>query len=109
MTRAHGAVAATLGVACALALGACADRSSDGFAIINKSDTAVTVTFDGGLTEVTVEPGHRGVVSMPDCLGTAVHVDSEGHPDADIDGSACTGSVLYVEKDHSAWIESMYA
>jgi|GEM_PF-1658500 len=109
MTRAHRTVSAAVAVAVALTVGACADRSTDGFAIVNKSDTAVTVTFVDGLTEVTVEPGHREVVPMPECLGTAVHVAADGHPDVDIDGSACTGSVLYVEKDHSAGIESMYA
>ncbi|GIG20889.1 hypothetical protein Cch01nite_16130 [Cellulomonas chitinilytica] len=109
MTRARGTVASALAVAVALTLGACADRSRDGFAIVNKSDTAVTVTFVDGLTEVTVEPGHREVVRMPECLGTAVHVTAEGHPDVDIDGSACVGSILYIEKDHSAGIESMYA
>ncbi len=80
MTRARGTVASALAVAVALTLGACADRSRDGFAIVNKSDTAVTVTFVDGLTEVTVEPGHREVVRMPECLGTAVHVTAEGHP-----------------------------
>jgi hypothetical protein len=76
---------------------------------VNESDAAVTVVFVDGLEEVTVDPGHREVVLMGACLGTAVVVTAEGHPDVDIEGSACAGSVLYVFEDHTAGIVSMYA
>jgi hypothetical protein len=97
-------------LATAVVLSSCGqDRSTDGFAIVNHSDVDVTVEFTDGLTEVDVAPGHREVVEMPDCLGTAVVVMLDGYPDVHIDGSACTGSVLYVQEDHTAYIESMYA
>ena len=67
------------------------------------------MTFVDAFEEVTVDSGHREVVTVPDCIGTAVRVTAVGHPDVDIEGSACAGSVLYIEKDHTAGIESMYA
>jgi hypothetical protein len=100
---------ALLGALAATSLSSCADRTPDGFAIVNDSDIAVTVEFVDGLNEVPVEPGHREVVRMDDCLGTAVVVTATGHPDVTLDGSACRGSVLYVLEDHTAFIESMYA
>lgn len=96
-------------LASAVSVSSCSDRSTEGFVIVNDSDVAVTVEFVDALHEVTVEPGHREVVRMDDCLGTAVMVTATGQPDDTLDGSACRGSVLYVLEDHTAFIESMYA
>ena len=103
------ALLGALGVGAATSLSSCAVRTPDGFAIVNDGDIAVTVEFVDGLNEVTVEPGHREVVRMDDCLGTTVVVTATGQPDVTLDGSACSGSVLYVLEDHTAFIESMYA
>lgn len=93
----------------AVSVSSCSDRSTDGFAIVNDSDITVTVELVGELDEVTVEPGHREVVRMDDCVGTAVVVTATGQADVTLEGSACRGSVLYVLEDHTAFIESMYA
>ncbi|GEL98136.1 hypothetical protein CTE05_16830 [Cellulomonas terrae] len=93
----------------AVIVSSCSDRSTDGFAVVNNSDVAITVEFVDELHELTIEPGHREVVRMEDCLGTAVMVTATGQPDVTLDGAACRGSVLYVLEDHTALIESMYA
>lgn len=85
----------------------CSDRTSDGLAIVNDSDTDVTVTVIDG-PEIAVGSGRREVVEMDDCLGTAIVVAAEGHPDVTIDGAACAASVLYVRGDHSAYISSTH-
>ena len=72
--------------------------------IVNDSDTAVVVNIVDG-TEVAVESGHRKDVTMDACLGTAVVVIAQGHPDVEMRGAACAGTVLYVRKDHSAYIK----
>jgi hypothetical protein len=100
---------ATLAALSAVTLTSCAERTPDGFSIVNRSDIETTVTFVDAFEDVTVDPGHREVVVVPDCIGTAVRVTAAGHPDVKIEGSACAGSVLYIEEDHSAYIESMYA
>ena len=90
-------------------LSACSDRSTDGFAIINRSDIEVTVVFVDAFEEVTVEPGHREVVSTEGCIGTSVVVEMAGESDETFEGSACTGSVLYVDEDRTLDFQSMYA
>ncbi|GEK23072.1 adenosylhomocysteinase [Cellulomonas xylanilytica] len=102
-------VLSVLAAVSAVSASSCSDRSTDGFAVINDSDVAVTVEFVDELHELTVQPGHREVVRMDDCLGTAVLVTATGQRDITLDGSACRGSVLYVLEDHTAFIESMYA
>lgn len=88
-------------------LSGCSDRSPDGFAVVNQSDTDVSVTLVDA-TDVEVGAGERAVVEMDDCLGTAVVVAADGHPAVEIDGPACVASVLYVRADHTAYISSMY-
>jgi len=56
----------------------------------------------------TVEPRHRKVITMDGCRGTAVVVTTAEHPDVTIDGAACVAAVLYVQKDHSAYLSQMY-
>ena len=109
VNRLTAALLGALAVVAATGLSSCADRTPDGFAIVNDSDITVTVVFVDGLKDVTVDPGHREVVLMGACLGTAVVVTAHGHPDVKIEGSACAGSVLYVFEDNTAGIESMYA
>lgn len=94
-------------VVAAAVTAACSDRSTDGFAVVNDSDADVTVTLVDGPV-VDVGAGHREVVEMDDCLGTGVVVTSDAHADVAIDGAACTGSVLYVREDGSAYVSSMY-
>lgn len=105
MRRSHSLAAILFLVVAGTA--SCSDRTSDGFAVVNDSRSVVTVVLVGRL-EMTVRAGHRKVVETDNCLGTGIVVKVEGNPDVDIPGAACTGSVLYVREDYSAYVESLY-
>jgi len=86
---------------------ACQDKSVDGLAIINHSDTDVVVNIVDG-TEIAVESGHRKVVPMDSCLGTSVIVTAEAHDDVEMPGAVCVAEVLYVREDHTAYVAAVF-
>ncbi|AEE45302.1 hypothetical protein [Cellulomonas fimi] len=104
--RRQPALAVTHVVTVAVTAG-CSDRSPDGFAVVNESDTAVSVSLVGAAA-VEVGAGRRAVVETEDCLGTGVVVAADGPPAVEIDGPACVASVRHVRADHTADVSSMH-
>ncbi len=117
----HGTRAAVVTVtatALTLLLGACDGhgtagasnngKSTDGFAIINESDAAVTATVLGTDTGLTVEAGGREVIPMEDCLGTGISISDDAGSIYEYEGRICVAEVLRVTQDRRAGIEDMF-
>jgi len=83
-------------------------KSTDGFAIINESDAAVTATVLGTDTELTVEAGGREVIPMEDCVGSGISISDESGPVYEYEGRICVAEVLRVTADRRAGIEDMF-